>query len=112
MLVAAIKALSSQSPALKNPDKGLLPSVTHVREISVQIAKAVVKQAVEEGLNDVKDIPTDEGQLEEWVREQMWEARYRPLKRVSKENGSRHAKGELGVEGGQRGGVGVWDSRL
>src|SRR5277367_6197026 len=50
MLVAAVKALAAQSPALKNPDKGLLPDVVNVREISVHIARAVIKQAVEEGL--------------------------------------------------------------
>ncbi len=45
----------------------------------MQIAKAVVRKAVEEGLAQEEGIPDDEGELEEWVREQMWEARYRPL---------------------------------
>jgi len=35
---------------LKDPQKGLLPDVVNVREISVHIARAVIKQAVEEGL--------------------------------------------------------------
>ncbi|KAI9705002.1 MAG: NAD-dependent malic enzyme, mitochondrial [Candelina mexicana] len=82
MLVAAVKALAFQSPALKDPAKGLLPDVTNVREISVQIAKAVIKQAVDEGLNEEKEIPTNDADLEEWIREQMWEARYRPLVKV------------------------------
>jgi malate dehydrogenase (oxaloacetate-decarboxylating) len=79
MLVAAVKALAAQSPALKDPAKGLLPDVTEVREISVKIAMAVIKTAVEEGHSQQKDIPGDDGQLEEWVRVQMWEAKYRDL---------------------------------
>lgn len=100
MLVAAVKALAAQSPALTDPDKGLLPDVVDVRDISVHIACAVIRQAVEEGLATVEDIPEDKAMLEEWVREQMWEARYRPLRAVSKDNASRQAKGEMGTAGG------------
>ncbi|KAL9599397.1 MAG: hypothetical protein Q9179_003569 [Wetmoreana sp. 5 TL-2023] len=101
-LVAAVKALAAQSPALKDPNKGLVPDVTNVREISVQIAKAVVKTAVEEGLATEKGIPEDDGDLEEWVREQMWETKYRPLVRVEKEGASSFAKGEAGMGGTKR----------
>lgn len=82
MLVAAVKAIAQQSPVLKDPKKGLVPDVTDVREVSVHTAKAVIRQAVEEGLATEKDIPDDEGDLEEWVRVQMWEPRYRPLVKV------------------------------
>jgi malate dehydrogenase (oxaloacetate-decarboxylating) len=82
MLVAAVKALAAQSPALQDPDKGLLPDVVHVREISVHIACAVIRQAVEEGLATMEGIPREEEELEEWVREQMWDAAYRPLRAV------------------------------
>lgn len=99
MLVAAVKALAAQSPALKNPDKGLLPDVIHVRDISVHIARAVIKQAVEEGLATEKDIPTNDDELEEWIREQMWEPIYRPLRKVDLEGADRQAKGEMGVAG-------------
>ncbi len=99
MLVAAVKALAAQSPALKDPNKGLLPDVVDAQEISVHIAKAVIKQAVEEGLATEKEIPAHDEDLEEWVREQMWEPRYRPLVRVDKEDASKHAKGQLGVAG-------------
>ena len=97
MLVAAVKALAAQAPALKDPDKGLLPDVINVREISVHIAKAVIKQSVEEGLATEKGIPDNDDELDEWVREQMWEPRYRELIRVSEHKASRHAKGELGI---------------
>ncbi|KAI4142470.1 MAG: hypothetical protein LQ340_007333 [Diploschistes diacapsis] len=87
MLVAACKTLAAQAPALKDPDRGLLPDVVDVREISVRIAGAVVRQAVEEGLSQAQGIPGrgedgEEEELEEWVRAQMWEARYRPLRKV------------------------------
>lgn len=84
MLVAAVKALAAQSPALKDPTKGLLPDVTDVREISVKIAMAVIKTAMDEGYSQREDIPNDDGELEEWVRVQMWEAKYRDLVPVKK----------------------------
>jgi malate dehydrogenase (oxaloacetate-decarboxylating) len=97
MLVAAVKALAGQAPALKDPSRGLLPDVSGVREISVQIATAVIKQAVEEGLAQEQGIPTNDEELEEWVREQMWDAVYRPLRYVKAEEASKGARGELGV---------------
>ena len=99
MLVSAVKALAAQSPALKDPTQGLLPDVENVREISVHIAKAVIKTAVEEGLAQEENIPTDDADLDEWVREQMWYPVYRPLRRVDIKDASRHAKGEMGIAG-------------
>lgn len=99
MLVAATKALSAQAPCLKDPDAGLLPDIVDVREISVKIAAAVIKKAVEQGLNRTNQIPEDEGELEEWIREQMWNAEYKPLRKVPREQGSRAAKGEAGSRG-------------
>jgi malate dehydrogenase (oxaloacetate-decarboxylating) len=81
---------------------GLLPDVTDVREISVKIASNVIKQAVEEGLNQEKNIPTDDADLDEWIREQMWDARYRPLKLVNEDEADAHAKGEAGTASHQR----------
>lgn len=102
LLVAATKALASTAPALKDPTAGLLPDVTEVRDISVKIAKAVIRQAVKEGLNEEKDIPTDENELEEWIRDQMWDARYRPLKLVSEKDGDAHSRGESGTASARR----------
>ncbi|KAL2214865.1 putative malate dehydrogenase [Thermoascus aurantiacus ATCC 26904] len=81
MLVAAAKALAGQSPALKDPNQPLLPDVVHVRQVSVHIAKAVIKCAVEEGLAQEEGIPTEDGDLKEWIRVQMWDPEYRPLVR-------------------------------
>jgi malate dehydrogenase (oxaloacetate-decarboxylating) len=97
LLVAATKAIASCAPALKDPNKGLVPDVTEVREVSVKVAAAVIKEAVKEGLNQEKDIPREDDELEEWIREQMWDAEYRPLKLVSEEQASRHARGEAGI---------------
>lgn len=103
LLVAAVQALAAQAPALKEENKGtpqevaLLPDVTDVREISVHIAKAVIKKAIEEGLNQEKQIPKDDADLEEWIKEQMWDPVYRPLRKVSPEHASQHAKGEAGA---------------
>jgi len=102
MIVAAVKAIAAQSPALKDPDKGLVPDVVNVREISVHIAKAVINQAIEEGLATERDIPDDDTDLEEWVREQMWEPKYRPLVKVEGHGASRMAKGEMGIGGRRR----------
>jgi malate dehydrogenase (oxaloacetate-decarboxylating) len=79
MLVAAVRALAAQSPALKDPSMALLPAVTEVRRVSVAIAVAVIKAAVKEGLAQREGIPGDDEELEEWVRIQMWEPRYRDL---------------------------------
>ncbi|KAE8146026.1 hypothetical protein BDV25DRAFT_163324 [Aspergillus avenaceus] len=79
MLLAAAKALASRSPALKEPNQPLLPNVENVREISVDIARAVIKAAINEGHAQEQEIPNDETDLEEWIRVQMWEPEYRPL---------------------------------
>lgn len=109
MLVAATKALAACAPALKDVGKGgsindgapLLPDVTEVREISVRIAVAVIRQAVAEGLAqepDIPDIHNDE-RLEGWIRAQMWQAEYRPLRQVDAREATAAARGELGSRG-------------
>lgn len=99
MLVAAVKALAAQAPALKDPDAALLPDVVDVRDISVKIAAAVIKQAMKDDLAQQKEIPTDDAGLAEWIREQMWTPEYRPLKKVDAHNSSRAARGEAGSIG-------------
>lgn len=79
MLVAAVEALKARSPALKDSNKPLLPDVEDVREISVDIAAAVISCAVEEGLAQAEGIPNTNSELREWIQVQMWEAEYRPL---------------------------------
>jgi malate dehydrogenase (oxaloacetate-decarboxylating) len=83
MLVEATKALASQAPAMKDPDAALLPDVEDVREVSVKIAAAVIRQAEKEGEAREESIPVADEDLEEWIRVQMWSAEYRPLKKVT-----------------------------
>ncbi|KAL3462015.1 hypothetical protein BJX64DRAFT_299816 [Aspergillus heterothallicus] len=82
MIVAASKALAAKAPALEDPNKPLLPDVEDVRELSLNVAKAVIQTAVEEGLAQEEGIPEDEEELLEWIRVQMWEANYQPLERA------------------------------
>lgn len=99
MLVAAVEAVAAKSPALKDDTAPLVPGVDVVREVSVAIATKVIRAAQKEDLAQEKGIPEDDKELEEWVREQMWDPVYRPLKLVNKEQASRQAKGELKVVG-------------
>ncbi|SRR6266516_2256186 len=102
MFFAAVKPLAIQSPALKDLEKGLLPDVVDSPEVSVHIGSAVIKQAIKEGLAQDKDIPTDDGELEEWIREQIWQPKYRALRKVEKVGASRRARGEMGITGDWR----------
>lgn len=102
LIVAAVKALASTAPVVKGTGSGLLPDVTDVRDISVQIAKNVINAAREEGLTQEKDIPKDDAELEEWIREQMWDPVYRPLKLIAPEGATAHAKGEAGSTSSRR----------
>ena len=86
----------------------LLPGVEDVRAVSVRVAREVIIAAVEEGVADMDvGIPygkdnkdNDLEELDEWIREQMWEPIYRPLRRVDPgPEASREAKGELKVVG-------------
>ncbi|EPS41822.1 hypothetical protein H072_4210 [Dactylellina haptotyla CBS 200.50] len=99
MLISAVHALAAQSPALKDPNQGLLPDVEDVREISMKVACAVIKQAIKEGVATSTGIPAeDDKSLEEWVERQMWDPVYRPLKKVDLATASRDAKGQVGTK--------------
>ncbi|TGJ78545.1 hypothetical protein E0Z10_g10222 [Xylaria hypoxylon] len=99
MLVAAVHGVADLSPALKDDKAPLLPGVEEVRNVSVRVAREVIKTAVEESVATEKDIPDNDADLEEWIREQMWDPVYRPLKRVGSKGATRHAKAELKVVG-------------
>ncbi|KAK4160188.1 putative mitochondrial NAD-dependent malic enzyme precursor [Cladorrhinum sp. PSN259] len=103
MLVAAVNGVAGLSPALKDDTAPLLPGVEIVRDVSVMVARKVIQAAVEEGVATEEEIPKDEGDLDEWIREQMWNPAYRPLKYVNKEGASREAKGEMRVVGSLEG---------
>ncbi|KAK4129819.1 hypothetical protein N657DRAFT_677388 [Parathielavia appendiculata] len=81
MLIAAVKGVAELSPALKDDTAPLLPGVDVVREVSVRVARKVIQAAVEEGVATQEGIPKNDAELVEWIREQIWEPVYRPLKR-------------------------------
>ncbi|KAI1164669.1 malic enzyme [Nemania serpens] len=99
MLVAAVRAVADLSPALKDATAPLLPGVEEVRTVSVRVAREVIKAAVSEAVATEKEIPENDADLEEWIREQMWDPVYRPLRRVEAAGASRLAKAELKVVG-------------
>ena len=101
MLVAATRGVAGLSPALADDTAPLLPGVDRVREVSVRVAREVIRAAVDEGVAAEPDVPdvADEADLEDWIREQMWDPVYRPLRRVEPASASRMAKAELKVVG-------------
>lgn len=95
MLVAAVEGVAALSPALEDSTAPLLPDVESVRDVSVRIARGVIQAAIKEGRAKQKNIPENESELEEWIREQMWNPVYRPLHFVEMEQATRAARGEL-----------------
>lgn len=95
MLVAAVEAAASLSPALKDPTAPLLPDVNSVRDVSVRIARHVIQVALNDDEATQEGIPEEDEELEEWIREQMWNPAYRPLQFVEMETATREARGEL-----------------
>ncbi len=82
MLIAAVSGVAELSPALKDGTAPLVPGVDVVRQVSVRVARRVIQAAIEEGVTTEQGIPEAEEELDEWIREQMWDPVYRPLKRV------------------------------
>ncbi|KAI2620428.1 hypothetical protein GGR54DRAFT_97979 [Hypoxylon sp. NC1633] len=99
MLVAAVRAIADLSPALKDDTAPLLPGVEHVRAVSVRVAREVILAAKGDGVATEHNIPSDVDALDDWIREQMWDPVYRPLRRVEPAGASRAAKAELKVVG-------------
>ena len=68
MVVAASKVLATKAPALGHPRKPLLPDVEGLRELSVDVAKALIQATVEEGLAQGRGTSEGADELEEWIR--------------------------------------------
>lgn len=99
MLIEAVSGVAELSPALHDSTAPLLPGVDVVRKVSVRVARKVIQAAVAEGVATETEIPQDEEELVGWIREQMWDPVYRPLKYIEAKGASREAKGELRVVG-------------
>jgi malate dehydrogenase (oxaloacetate-decarboxylating) len=82
MIIVVLKALVAKAPVLEGLNKPLLLDVEDVRELGLNIAKAVIYMAVKEGLAQAEGVPKDEDELLEWIHVQIWEADYQPLEKA------------------------------
>jgi malate dehydrogenase (oxaloacetate-decarboxylating) len=104
MLVAAVQGIVDMSPLADEAADSdtmlpLLPGVDVVRDVSVRVARRVILAAREDNVIGVQGIPEEIDELDQWIREQMWSPVYRPLKKVSLQDASRQARGEMRVVG-------------
>ncbi len=79
MLMAASEALAASSPLVINGEGALLPPLTAIAELSKEMAFAVGKVAMTQGLALEM---TDEA-LRKSIEQNFWKAEYRPYKRTS-----------------------------
>lgn len=78
MFMVAAKALANCSPAKADPQANLLPPLLNIREVSLQVALAVAKEAVASGLSEAMS----DAEVEEKVRAHVWEPVYLPYKKA------------------------------
>lgn len=75
MMMSAALALSELAPAMKTGTGRLLPELSTIRQVSQHIAKAVIREAIKEGLIESRS----ETVLDELINTTMWEPIYQPL---------------------------------
>ncbi|HTD17727.1 MAG TPA: NAD-dependent malic enzyme [Chthoniobacterales bacterium] len=76
MIKASAKALAELAPTKQNKNANLLPPLSSMRSISLAIARAVGRQAIQDGLTLM-----DEAQLERELAANVWEPVYEPYER-------------------------------
>jgi malate dehydrogenase (oxaloacetate-decarboxylating) len=76
MILAAARALAENSPALHDASASLLPALTDLRKVAVQIATAVGLEAQRAGVAP----KTREEKLREQVKATQWTPAYTALK--------------------------------
>jgi malate dehydrogenase (oxaloacetate-decarboxylating) len=72
MFMAAAKALANCSPAKKNANANLLPPLTEIRTVSLQVAIAVAKEAISSGFTEFDSTIN----LEKHIENNMWIPEY------------------------------------
>jgi len=77
MLWAACKALSSVAPIRNTPEGMILPSIVESRQLRVEIARPIIRQAIEDGVAQI-DSNAD---LDELIADVSWEPKYLPLRK-------------------------------
>lgn len=78
MFIAAAKALANCSPAKNDATENLLPPLNEIRRVSLRIAVAVAKEALNAGLAQVDVAETE---LENYIHSQMWNPVYLPYRK-------------------------------
>jgi malate dehydrogenase (oxaloacetate-decarboxylating) len=78
MIKASAKALAELAPTKQNKNANLLPPLPSIRSVSLAVARAVGRQAIQDGLSIM-----DEAQLEHELRANVWEPVYEPYERVN-----------------------------
>ena len=79
MFLAAARTIAELSPAKRDAGANLLPPLAELRRISFDVAVAVARQAVAEGLAD----PAGDAELTAAVKAKMWEPVYASYRRLS-----------------------------
>lgn len=79
MMMAASKALADASPIAQTGHGALLPPLETIRTVSKLIARAVVIQAIADGVA----LPIPEDIIDEKVEKNFWEPEYREYRRTS-----------------------------
>jgi malate dehydrogenase (oxaloacetate-decarboxylating) len=79
MFLAAARTVAELSPAQRDPRANLLPPLVELRQISFQVAFAVAKQAIAEGLAP----PMTPEEITAVVRAKMWEPVYAKYRRLT-----------------------------
>jgi malate dehydrogenase (oxaloacetate-decarboxylating) len=77
MIKAAARALAGLSPTRHDKSANLLPPLSSIRSVSLEVARAVGTQAIQEGLADV-----DEAGFAKELAANVWEPVYKPYERI------------------------------
>jgi len=76
MFLEAARALASKVTEQDLADSAVYPELSRIRECSLSVACATVKQAVREGYADEEILD----ELEEALQHAMWEPKYLPIR--------------------------------
>ncbi len=78
MFIAAARALSARAPIRRDPGRALYPALEDVRQVSREVAHAVARAAMAEGVAP----PMADDELARQIEAAMWQPVYRPYRRV------------------------------
>ena len=78
LILAGVKALADLSPLVDDPHGALLPNLGTIRNVTVNVAMAMVRQALEDGVATAEGIPDGKNnhELRSWIESFMWTPEY------------------------------------